>query len=334
MNTRSLPRNALAKPPTESTTVKAAGKHAWWPWLRRLVVFGFLATVVVLLVRYARGVDWDEVLRSMKALPVSTLLLAGAFAALSHTLYSCFDLIGRQYTGHRMPAWRVMQTAFVSYAFNLNMGSTVGGVGMRLRLYPRFGVEYADVARILTLSMLSNWLGCLLVAGVLFMVVPLALPPDWKLDNEGLRLLGIGLFAAALSYLLLCRLSRTRSWTIRGHELILPAWRMSLVQAGLSATNWCVVGAVIWTLLQGRIDYPSVLAVLFIAAMAGLIVRVPAGLGVLEAVFIALLSHRVPEAQMLGALLAYRGIYYIAPLGVAAVMYVTMEMAARKRAVA
>jgi uncharacterized membrane protein YbhN (UPF0104 family) len=57
---------------------------------------------------------------------------------------------------------------------------------------------------------------------------------------------------------------------------------------------------------------------------------VPAGVGVFEAVFIALLGHRVPEPQILAALLGYRAIYYIAPLMIAAVMYLFMELKAKK----
>ena len=73
------------------------------------------------------------------------------------------------------------------------------------------------------------------------------------------------------------------------------------------------------------------LAVLLIGAIAGVITHVPAGLGVLEFVFVALLSHRVSEGQLLGALLAYRAIYYIVPLMVAAVLYLVMEAHARQR---
>jgi len=57
---------------------------------------------------------------------------------------------------------------------------------------------------------------------------------------------------------------------------------------------------------------------------------VPAGLGVLEAVFVALLSHEVPQAQLLGALLAYRGLYYLLPLAVATLVYMFTEARARR----
>jgi len=65
--------------------------------------------------------------------------------------------------------------------------------------------------------------------------------------------------------------------------------------------------------------------VLLIGAIAGVIAHVPAGLGVFEFVFVALLSHVVSEGRLIGALLGYRAIYYILPLGIALVMYLVME---------
>jgi glycosyltransferase 2 family protein len=72
--------------------------------------------------------------------------------------------------------------------------------------------------------------------------------------------------------------------------------------------------------------------VLLLAAVAGVITHVPAGLGVLEAVFVALLSHKMPQPAILAALVAYRVVYYLAPLCIAAVVYLVMEARAKKLA--
>ncbi|RZI93106.1 MAG: UPF0104 family protein, partial [Rubrivivax sp.] len=176
-------------------------RHQAWSWIKRGIGAVFLALVVVMIVRYARTVDWDEVWASVRALPASVLLQAAAFTALSYLLYSCIDLFGRWYTGHEVPPRRVMQIAFTSYAFNLNMGSMVGGIGMRLRLYLALGVGGADVARIVTLSMVTNWLGALALAGAFFAFSPLALPPSWRLDGDGLQMLGVVFLVVVLAYL-------------------------------------------------------------------------------------------------------------------------------------
>jgi uncharacterized membrane protein YbhN (UPF0104 family) len=307
-------------------------ERAWWPWARRALGFAFMVLVIGLLVKYARGIDWREVKDSVLELPRLVLLQAGALCAASHLLYSCFDLLGRRYTQHGLPAPQVMQVNFISYAFNLNFGSLIGGVAFRYRLYSRLGLNYATVTRVLTLSMLTNWLGYLLLAGIVFTVSPLELPPHWKMDSHGLQLLGIALLSAALAYLLLCGWSKKRSWTLRGHEVFLPRPRMALLQLAMSCANWMLMAGAVYLLLQGKVVYSQVLAVLLIAAVAGVITHVPAGLGVLEAVFVALLSHKVPDGQLIGALLGYRALYYIVPLLVAALLYLTVEVRARKHA--
>lgn len=307
-------------------------KHPWWPWIKRILGLAFLLVVGALLVRYARTVDWGQVKQSVLELPREVLLIAFAFAAVSHSIYSLMDLVGRHYTGHRLPKRKVMQISFISYAFNLNLGSLVGGIGFRYRLYSKLGIRYGQITRIVTLSMITNWLGYILLAGLVFTFAPMELPPHWKLDNAELQLVGVGLLAFSVIYLGLCAFSKRRSWTIRGHEIDLPSIRMALAQLGISSVHWLTMAAVPWMLLQGQVDYATVLQVLLIAAIAGVIMHIPGGLGVIEAVFIALLSHRIPEHQLLGALLAYRALFYLTPLIVGALLYLKAEVRTRRHA--
>jgi glycosyltransferase 2 family protein len=333
MGSRTLPRNALIKP--RPRRAAAAGpthwrSQPWWPWTRRLLSALFFGTVIVLLVRYGRNVDWDDVLESLRNTPRPALLLAIALAACSHLLYSCFDLIGRRYTGHNLPTLTVMAVNFVSYAFNLCIGSLVGGVAFRYRLYSRLGLKNGVITRIVSMSMLTNWLGYKLMAGFVFLFHPLALPPSWKMGNHGLQWLGAGLILISLGYIVACVRSGDRIWTVKGHELYLPPWRMAALQMLVSCLNWSLMAGVIFVLLGERIPYTDVLTVLLIGAIAGVVAHVPAGLGIFEFVFIALLSHVVSEGKLIGALLGYRAIYYIVPLMVAAVLYVVMETHARR----
>jgi uncharacterized membrane protein YbhN (UPF0104 family) len=309
----------------------ALSRQSWWPWVRRAAAWGFFALIAWLLVRQARTIDWDDVLDAIRALPATTLLAAGAIAACSFVLYSTYDLLGRHLTRHRLGTGTVMGVTFISYAFNLNLGSLVGGVAFRYRLYSRLGLGNETITRVLGFSMLTNWIGYLLVAGVAFCFWPLSLPPGWKIGNDGLRILGAALLVLAAAYVLVCAFARGRVWRIRSHAFRTPGLAMALLQLAMSCANWSLIGGVIWFLLQGAVGYPHVLAVLLVAAVAGVVTHVPAGLGVLEAVFVALLAHQVPEATLLGALLAYRGLYYLLPLTVATLGYLATEVRARRR---
>lgn len=309
-----------------------AARRAWWPWLKRALTLLFFAVVGYLLFTQARAVEWGEVLETLRKRPASSLWPAAVLAACSYLLYSCFDLFGRRVTGHRVPVPQVMAVNFISYAFNLNMGALVGGVAFRYRLYSRLGLDTPTVTRVVGLSMLTNWLGYLLLAGLAFALSPPDPPPGWKLDAGGLRVLGAVLLAAALAYILLCAFSRRREWQVRGHEIQLPSLRMALLQLLVSSANWLLIAGTVWLLLGQKIAFGPVLSVLLVAAVAGVITHVPAGLGVLEVVFVTLLSHQMPRHELLASLLAYRAIYYLAPLAVAAVAYLVMELRARRMA--
>jgi glycosyltransferase 2 family protein len=168
------------------------------------------------------------------------------------------------------------------------------------------------------------------VAGAAFCFWPMVLPDEWKIDNGGLRVLGAVLLLLAAAYLVLCAFANGHVFRIRQYRFKVPALRMALLQLAMSCLNWSLIGGVIWVLLQGQVAYHQVLAVLLVAAVAGVVTHVPAGLGVLEAVFIALLSHQVPQGKLLGVLLVYRGLYYLLPLAVATVAYFVTELRTRR----
>lgn len=304
--------------------------RVWWPWFKRAATAAFFMLVAWLLVTQARAIEWGAVFATLAGYPLPSLLGAVALAWASLTLYSTFDLLGRHYTGHTLRATTVMRVTFVSYVFNLNLGTLLGAVALRFRLYSRLGLAAGTITRVMSLSMLSNWIGYLFLAGVIFGFHTPALPPGWKIGTGGLQILGFVLLALSLGYLLLCAVSRRRSFSLRGHELSLPSLRLALLQIGMGAANWLLMGGVVFLLLQQKIGFFTVAGVLLVAAVAGIIARVPGGIGVLEAVFVVLLSHQLPKHEVLAALLAYRGIYYLSPLVLAVVLYLLAEIQAKK----
>lgn len=303
-----------------------------WIWLRRGFTVVFFGVLVVLLVQFGRSVDWQDVLRSARANAPTTLALALALTVLSHAWMSSYDLIGRHVTGHGLPATRVCLVAWLSYAFGLCLGAVIGGAGMRWRLYGRLGLKTADIAQVYGLSVITNWLAYTVLLGVSLVAAPIALPAEWHVGRQVLTVLGAVLPLLALAYLWACAFSARRRWQWRGKSFELPSGRIALLQLLLSAGNWLLIATILYILLGSWIEYMLVLGVTLLAAVAGVLIHVPAGLGVIEAVFVALLAARMPQSEILAAMLTYRALYYLASLLLALISYGIFELRLRRAA--
>ena len=303
-----------------------------WPMLRRVLTVGFVVLVVVLLGLAAAKVDWQKVFEAMAHTPPSALWQAALLTVASYLVYACFDLVGKRYTGHDLPWLRCYVIAAVVYAFLMSLGSSVGGLGLRLRLYTRAGLSAGDAARVFGLAVTTNWVGYCLIAGPVFLLGPLQLPTQWNFGANALRVIGGVMILLAIGYVLLCFLSPRREWTVRGHRLGLPSGPLSLLQMGLAVANWFLMGAVLYILMRQQLPLIAVLEVVLLSAVAGLIVRLPAGLGVLETIAVTLLSgDSFSRSEVLACVLAYRAVYYLAPLSVAGLWYLLLETFIRRR---
>lgn len=302
-----------------------------WPMLRRGLIGLFFVAVAVLLVQQARGIDWAEVGAVLRDFPLATLALAMLPAYLSYAIYGSFDLVGRRWAGHELPARQVVPVTFVSYAFNLNLGALVGGFAFRYRLYSRLGLDNETITRVLAASLVTNWIGYLALAGGVFAFGLVTPPASWPIGAIALKLLGVALLAVVVLYLGACAWTQ-RDWSVRGRRFKLPSLRLALLQLGLSTLNWATIAAVLFVLFQQKLPYGQVLGTLLLAAVAGVVAHIPAGLGVLEAVFIAMLGSQLPRGELLAGLIAYRVIYYLLPLAVAIVAYLVLEARAGKTA--
>ncbi|WP_338562344.1 lysylphosphatidylglycerol synthase domain-containing protein [Erwinia sp. E_sp_B01_3] len=300
--------------------------HSRWKWVKKILTWLFFIAVIVLLVIYARKVNWHDVVEVISNYNRFAILASVALVVVSYLTYGVYDLIGQAYCGHKLQKRQVMLVSFICYAFNLTLSTWVGGVAMRYRLYSRLGLEGSTITRIFSLSIATNWLGYVLVAGVVFSSGMVPVPSGWFIGEGTLRTIGVALLAFVVLYLALCAFSKRRRWVVKGHKLALPSLRMALLQFTVSSANWLVMGTIIWLLLAQKVDYPQVLGVLLISSIAGVIIHIPAGIGVLEAVFLALLGgEHLSHGSIIAALLAYRVIYFIAPLLLALVLYLLLE---------
>lgn len=142
--------------------------HPRWRLAKKILTVLFFIAVAVLLVLYAQKVNWDDVWQVIRDYNRTALLSAVALVIVSYVLYGFYDLLGRAYCGHKLAKRQVMLVSFICYAFNLTLSTWVGGIGMRYRLYSRLGLPGSTITRIFSLSITTNWLGYILLGGVIF----------------------------------------------------------------------------------------------------------------------------------------------------------------------
>ena len=308
-----------------------AKSHPRWRLAKKVLTWLFFIAVAVLLVLYAQKVNWEDVWKVIHDYNRLVLLGAAALVVVSYLIYGCYDLLGRAYCGHKLAKRQVMLVSFICYAFNLTLSTWVGGIGMRYRLYSRLGLPSSTITRIFSLSITTNWLGYILLGGIIFTFGVVDIPAHWYISDTTLHIIGVVLLLFIAFYLWACGFAKRRHFTIRGQKLVIPSWKFALAQMAISSANWIAMGVIIWLLMGHQTNFFFVLGVLLVSSIAGVIVHIPAGIGVLEAVFLALLAgEHTSQGVIIAALLAYRVLYYFIPLLLALIAYLILESRAKK----
>ena len=111
----------------------------------------------------------------------------------------------------------------------------------------------------------------------------------------------------------------------------MPSLRIALMQLALSVIVWADIASVIAHFLPAKAEFVTVAGVLFLSTVAGLLIRVPAGVGVTEVVFVAVLGPVLGSSAVIAALLAYRAVFQLLPVLLATVVYLLMELYQRRQ---
>jgi uncharacterized membrane protein YbhN (UPF0104 family) len=305
-------------------------QHPAGPWLATGAGVAFALFIVYLLVQNARTIDWAAVWAACLALPLPALLGGALLALTSHLVYSSFDLFGRRYAETGLSVGRTVGITLVAYPFALNIGSILGGAAVRLRLYGREGVGALQLGQILGLSIITNWLGYFLLGGAVLCWWTPELPDAWSPSAAALPWIGAALLFLPMLYVAACYWRGGRALAWREHTFPLPPAPGGVLQVVLSTVNWALMGGAVWLLSGQQAPYAACVATVLLGAVAGLISRIPAGLGVLETVGVAVLSPYMPQPEALAAILAYRLMYFFLPLGLAIVAFGISEALNKK----
>jgi uncharacterized membrane protein YbhN (UPF0104 family) len=308
-------------------------------WLRRLgplITIALFIIAIAVLYHELKVHDVRDVVRSVRSIPVTGLLLGTLLTAGSYIVLTGYDYLGFWYLGHLLPYRRIALAAFVGYAFSNTIGhAPLSGGSVRYRLYSSWGLTTLEISKLIVFNLVTFYLGMVVLAGGLMLLAPARIAAMLRVDPLTSRIIGCGLLALVVAYLGWLRL-RARPIVVRKVELPLPTLRLSMAQIGTVWLELVLAGSVLFALLppeetaflpgETTVTWPGFIAAYLVALTAGYMSQVPGGLGVFESIMITLMSSKVAEPAMLSALLAYRVIYFILPLAGAAAMMGLFEL--------
>ena len=279
---------------------------------------------------------YRDIAAEAHSVPALRLSISLLLMVLNYLVLTGYDVLAFRYVGRTLEYGRIAFVSFIGYAFSNNIGlSMLAGSSVRYRLYTSWGLSVLDVTKMVAFSTLTLWLGLLSVGGIAFVAEPIAVPSLLGLPLVSARPLGLFFLSVTALYLVWCTASR-KPLMIRQREIPLPSAGLSLAQIAVSSIDWLLAGSVLFVLLPHAdlSSLPHFYGAYFLAQVAGLVSQVPGGLGVFETVFLLLSPPGLTKSQIVGALLLYRGIYYLLPLIIAAVLLGSYELGRSKARVA
>lgn len=275
----------------------------------------------------------------LRSLPPTRLALSLLATAAGYAALAWHDLLALRALGRPQPYRQAAPVAFEAWALanNLPFAFLVGGA-VRLRRYAEWGLPAGTAAAVVGFNAGTYALGLLTAAAVAFTLETEAVPALLRLPIRSTLPLGLLALALVAAYL---------AWSLRGRPRMRlfgrgfapPPVRMTLAQTAVSLMDWTLSCAALYILLpKGQpLSFAGFFGVFVLAQIAALITQLPGGLGVFEAVVVAMLSPTIPVATALSALIAYRMVYYILPLLAAVAMLGAgqlRQLAGRRRPVA
>ncbi len=310
---------------------RARDRENWHRWAEKGVPFLAAALLVFAVFALHRELSTyrpGEVVAAVRSLPALALLSALALTVLDYAALTGYDALALRFIGHPLSYGKTALASFVGYAFGHNMGlSFLSGGGARLRVYSAWGISAVEVAGVQSFCGMTFWMGFLAVGGSVFVLEPMALPRSLGLPFHSALPLGIACLAALGTVLGASAFGRD-SFRLGNRSIPLPRPRTILVQVILSSADWGLAAGVLFMLLPaGRISFPGFLGLFMLAQVAGLVSQMPGGLGVFETALLYLLRPHLKGPEVMGALLAYRGIYYLLPLVAATLLMGAHEAA-------
>lgn len=264
---------------------------------------------------------YEDIAAALRGLPPGALAAAALLTVAGYAAGIGYDLLALRFVRRALPFGQVAFASFVSNALSNNIGNTVlAGGPMRYWIYRPLGLAPLEVAKIVFFCSLSFWVGYVFVAGALLFGGNASLPHLRGQLLVDARFLGASLLALLGVYALLVALrgravqQRWAAW--------LPGARLAAAQLVVATLDILAMAGALYVLLPRipGVSFPFFVMIFLLALVTGAATQVPGGVGVFETVVLLLIGPEAPAAGAAAGLIAFRVVYCVLPLLIAAPM--------------
>lgn len=277
----------------------------------------FFILAVAMLWWQLRNYSLVDIFHAIIDIPLPNLALACCACLAGYFALALYDYLALNYVGEskKVSWWKWMLAGMLGFAISNNAGhAVVSGGAIRYRLYTRWRIRGGDILKMLTISGFTYFLGASAIVVISYFLIP----PELLGDSAGigLNVLFIGCAAAIIAYFAMTAIFHGKSIKIAKIKFQVPSTKMALMQTGLGITDSVLAGLVLYFCLSPFVNIPfgTFIGLFAVAQTTGVFSQVPGGIGVFETIFLIAMPETVDKANIFGALLAFRIIYYVLPL--------------------
>ncbi|MCR5194210.1 MAG: lysylphosphatidylglycerol synthase domain-containing protein [Alphaproteobacteria bacterium] len=293
-------------------------------FLKKLIGYSgiiFFGIAVVALWYQLRKYEWSDIAHALLVIKSQWwYVLAACGACLAgYVALALYDCLALNYVGAggKVSWWKWMLAGLLGFAISNNAGhAVVSGSAIRYRLYTRWRISAGDIVKIVTINGFTYFLGATAIVVAGYFLVPTDMDLKSMGFSFGLNALFIFCLAALLAYFAITLVFHNKSIRLGKMHFDVPSTKTAFLQTLLGITDSILAGLVLYFCLKPfNLDVPfgAFIGVFVIAQTSGVFSQVPGGIGVFETVFLALFPA-AEGAQITGALIAFRIIYYVLPL--------------------
>lgn len=296
--------------------------------LTPLIGLCLFAIASIIIWRTMHTYHWSDIKNAFVQMPASAMVASVIVALVGYMALSMYDVLGMHYAKETLPYRQILLASFLGYAISNNVGhALVSGGTMRYRIYSRWGLPAASIARIILFCSSSYVVGAVILLISIYCVMNFPTLPSPSLPPVLLPVLISGATLLFILWWIVIFKYAHRPLSFKGFKLYLPTPLLGIQQSFVAICDILLAGLVLYIPLYTlvHISFGTFLLIYLIAQLMGLSSQIPGGMGVFEGSFLLLAPPEAPPASVLAALIICRIAYYFIPLGIAGCIWLAYE---------